>query len=203
MGKLLIVCGMVLGLSFGVAAQDFSGAVDATSSESAPASPSVLAPPDRSAWQLGIGYQYEHFTSLGQSFHTHGFNTSITRYLTNWFGLEGDISAGFAGNTGNPLHAKAKSLFVGGGPHIAIMNSSKIEPWAHVLVGLQHFRFSQTSNVAGLGSNSGLGFRAGGGVDIKFRPRVYWRIQGDYVDTHFRSKYEGGYAIGSGLVFNF
>lgn len=203
MGRLLIVCAMVLSLSLTVAAQDFSAALDTSNSASAPASPAALAPADRSAWQLGIGYQYEDFSALGQSFHTHGFNTDLTRYLTNWFGIEGDVAMGFEGHTGAPNQLSVKSLFVGGGPHVAIVNKSRLEPFVHALVGLQHFRFTQTSNVLGLGSNSGLGFMGGGGVDFKLRTRMYWRVQGDYVGTRFRSKPEGSYSIGSGLILNF
>jgi hypothetical protein len=182
-------------------AQDAPAALDTSSPASEPGAPASFSPPSREPWQLGIGYQYQHYQVLGQTFHNNGFNTDLTRYVTDWFGLEGTVAMGFGGDTGAPLHLNAKSLFVGGGPHIAIYNSSRLEPWGHVLVGLQHFRFTQTGS--GLGSNSALGFMAGGGVDFKIGARVYWRIQGDYVGTHFQGATQKNYSFGSGFVFNF
>jgi len=182
-------------------AQDAPAALDTSSPASEPGAPASFSPARREPWQLGIGYQYQHYQVLGQSFHNHGFNTDITRYVTDWLGLEGNVAMGFGGNTGAPLHLDAKSLFVGGGPHIAIYNSSRLEPWGHVLVGLQHFRFTQTGGI--LGSNNALGIMAGGGVDIKFGSRVSWRIQGDYIGTHFQSAMQTNYSFGSGFVLNF
>ena len=84
--------------------------------------------------------------------------TDLTRYLNDWFGVEGAVAIGF-GNTGTPQNLTAKSLFVGGGPHVAVYNKSRFEPWAHALVGLQHFRFTQATGL--LGSNSTFGFMGG------------------------------------------
>lgn len=201
MHKLLLLCGAVLCLSLTAMAQDAPAALDASSPASEPAVPAALNPSDREPWQLGIGYQYQHYNVLGQTFHNNGFNTELTRYLNDWFGVEGTIAMGFAGNTGAPLKLKAKSLFLGGGPHVALHNNSRFEPWVHVLVGWQHFRFTQTAKL--LGSNSALGFMGGGGVDYKLRERVYWRIQADYIGTHFQSTRQSNYSFGSGLVFNF
>ena len=199
MRRLLFLCGAVLYLSLTAVAQDAPAALDASSPASEPAAPAALSPSNREPWQLGIGYQYQHYQVLGQTFHDHGFNTDLTRYLNDWFGVEGAVAMGF-GDTETPVELTAKSLFVGGGPHVAIHNNSRFEPWAHVLVGLQHFRFTQTDLI---GSNSALGFMAGGGVDFKLGERVYWRIQADYIGTHFQSTTQTNYSLGSGLVFNF
>ena len=45
----------------------------------------------------------------------------------------------------------AKTFFIGGGPHISVYNTNHFEPWVHVLVGWERFRFTQTAT---LGSNS-------------------------------------------------
>jgi hypothetical protein len=183
-------------------AQDAPTAFDASSPASEPAAPVSFQPSDRAAWQLGIGYQYQHFKILGQTFHDHGYNTDLTLYLNDWFGVEGTAVMGF-GSIGAPLNITAKSFFVGGGPHIAVHNDSRIEPWVHVLVGWEHFRFSQTNNVIGLGSNSALGFMGGGGVDFKLFPRTYWRVQGDAIGSHFGNTRQVNYSVGTGIVFNF
>jgi hypothetical protein len=199
MRKFLILFGVFLCLSISAAAQDSTAALDTSSSASEAAAPATFHPLDREPWQYSLGYQYQHFSALGQSFSNNGFDVDITRYVTNLVGIEGTAVMGF-GNTGSPRNLDAKSFFLGGGPHLAVQNKSRLEPWAHVLVGWQHFRFTQTTTI---GSNSGLGIRAGGGVDFKLGPRAYWRVQGDYVGTHFSSAFQTNYAFGTGVVFNF
>jgi hypothetical protein len=44
---------------------------------------------------------------------------------------------------------------------------------------------------------------AGGGLDFKLNPRVYWRVQADYIGTRFQSAVQSNYSIGSGVVFYF
>ena len=105
------------------------------------------------------------------------------------------------GHTGGSPNFVAKSLFVGGGPHVAVHNGSKLEPWGHVLVGWERFRFTEYNS--GIGKNSALGFMAGGGVDYKVRTRFYFRVQADYIGTHFQSAMQKNYSGGAGLVFNF
>ncbi|MGH9678940.1 MAG: hypothetical protein ACRD4Y_03235, partial [Candidatus Acidiferrales bacterium] len=122
MRKLLILCGAILFLSMTAAAQETIAALETSgspASEPAPAAPASLTPPDREAWQLGVGFQYQHYTVLGQNFHTFGYNTDLTRYLNNWFGVEGTGSFGFGKDNG----LTTKSFFVGGGPHIALFST--------------------------------------------------------------------------------
>ena len=210
MRKLVLLCGMVLCLSLTAVAHDAPAALDASSPASEPAAPASLNPSDRQPWQFEIGYQYQHYNVFGFNAHTNGFNADITRYLNNWFGVEGAVAMGF-GNTGTPLNLAvscncAKSLFVGGGPHVAVKNGSRVEPWVHLLVGAQHFRFTQAGYIDGtvIGSNTAFGLMGGGGVDFKLGTRVYWRVQGDYIGTHFQgSTMQTNYSVGSGLVVNF
>jgi opacity protein-like surface antigen len=206
MGKIMILCGAFLCLSLSAAAQDSTAAFDASSTAGEPAAPASFSPSRRDAWQLGAGFQYQHFGVFGLSFHNLGYNAEVTRYLNDWLGIEAAAVMGF-GHTNTlptiPRSLVAKSFFVGAGPHIVVSNKSRIEPWAHVLVGLEHFRFTQTNNTLGLGSNSAFGFQAGGGVDFKLAGRVNWRIQGDYVGSRFSSAFQNNYSFGSGIVFNF
>jgi hypothetical protein len=199
MRKLLILCGALLCLSLNAAAQESAAAFDAGSPAGEPAAPASLMPPDREPWQLGIGFQYQHFSVLNQSFHTLGYNVGLTRYINNWFGIEAAGVFGF-GNTGTTPNLTAKTFFIGGGPHLAFTNGSRFEPWVHVISGWQHFRFTQTSTI---GSNSGVGFMGGGGVDYKLGGRAYWRIQGDFIGTHLGPSIEKNYSFGTGLILNF
>jgi hypothetical protein len=200
MRKLSILCAALFCLSLTASAQDSTAAFDASNSASEPAAPASLIPADREPWQLGVGFEYLHFKVLGQTFHNLGYQADITRYLSNWFGVEGTVVAGF-GHTGAAPSIDAKSFFIGGGPHISVFNSNHFEPWVHVLGGWEHFRFTQSAT---LGSNSHAAFMAGGGVDYKISSgRLYWRVQGDFLGSNFGPTFSKDYSIGTGLVLNF
>jgi len=201
MRKFVVLFAALFCLSVAAAAQDSTAAFDAssTASEAEPAAPASLIPADREPWQLGVGFQYLHFKVLGQSFHNLGYDASVTRYLSNWFGVEGTVSTGF-GHTGTSPSLDAKSFFIGGGPHVAVFNNSRVEPWFHLIGGWEHFRFTQTTT---LGSNSHLAFLGGGGVDIKLGGRAYWRVQGDYIGSRIGSTIDTNYSFGTGFVLNF
>jgi hypothetical protein len=200
MRKLLVLCAALFCLSLTAAAQDSTAAFDASSSASEPAAPSPFIPVDREAWQVGLGFQYLQFNVLGQKFHDFGFRGDVTRYFNNWFGLEGAAIAGF-GHTGATPSQTANSFFIGGGPHLSMHSYSRFDPWAHVLIGLQHFRFTQAGAV---GSNSFDAIIAGGGVDYKIGAvPIFWRVQGDFIGTSIGSSMTKNYSFGTGLVLNF
>lgn len=165
--------------------------------------------PDRGCFELGLGYQYQHFSVLGSKFDTNGVSADIGMHLVDLvtgdvgrltLGAEGTLIGGFGGHTGGSPSLDVKSLFLGGGPHIAVANSSRFEPWIHGLVGLEHLRFTQTAT---LGSNSAFGYMVGAGVDIRLKRAVYWRLQGDYLGTHFNSGLQPNYSAGTGILFYF
>jgi hypothetical protein len=196
MRKLFFLCGTILCLSMTVAAQDATATFDASNSASEPAAaPVSLGVVDRTPWQLEIGYQYQHLRPLGLAMHTNGFHTDVTRYLNDWIGVEGVAIMGFGSTSTSPISTPTKSLFVGGGLHSALYVGTRFEPWIHGLVGLEHIRTAV--------SNSGLGFMGGGGLDYKLNPRLFWRIQGDFVGTRFNTFMHDGYAVATGVVLNF
>ena len=200
MRKLSVLCAALFCLSLTASAQDSTAAFDASSPASEPAAPASLIPADREPWQLGVGFQYMQFNVLGVKFHNFGYKADVTRYLSNWFGVEGTAVAGF-GHTGTCPSIDAKSFFIGGGPHISLFNSNHFEPWVHVLAGWERFRFTQSG---ALGSNSHAAFLAGGGVDYKIgEGHVYWRIQGDFLGSNFGNGIAKNYTFGTGLVLNF
>jgi Outer membrane protein beta-barrel domain len=192
MRKTLLLCAAILCLSMTAAAQDVTASLDSTSPAAEPPAPFHVE--NRAPWQLGMGYQYQHFKPLGQTIHTNGFNVDITRFLNDWIGVEAAAIMGF-GSTNTTPSAKAKSLFIGGGLHAAINEHGRFEPWIHGLVGLEHFRTAP--------SNSGLGFMGGGGVDFKIGPSLYLRAQGDFIGTRINSLMQSGYSFGTGVVLNF
>ncbi len=200
MRKLFVLCAALVCLSLTASAQDSTAAFDASSSASEPAASPSLIPADRDPWQLGLEFQYSAFNVLGQKFHNFGYQANVTRYLNNWFGLEGTANAGF-GHTGSNVNIDAKTFFIGGGPHISLHESGRFEPWVHVIAGWERFRFTQTTS---LGSSSHAAFLAGAGVDYKIGGgRIYWRTQGDFIGTNVGPTFGANYSVGTGLILNF
>jgi len=203
MRKFVFLFAALFCLSMSAAAQDSTAESGATLEAASPASepaepaPASLSPADRESWQVGAGFQYLHFKVLGVSFSDYGYNAAFTRYFSNWFGVEGTVNAGFGHLPGS---LTAKSLFLGGGPHIVFNTARRFEPWVHVIGGWERFRFTQGAT---LGSNNGVAFLAGGGVDYKFGGRASWRFQADYIGSHFGNTINSNYGFGTGLVFNF
>ena len=201
MRKFSILCAALFCFSLTASAQDSTAAFDASSPASEPAAPASLIPADREPWQIGAGFQFLQFNVLGQKFHDFGYQADVARFFNNWFGVEGTAIAGF-GHSGSSPSITAKSFFIGGGPHISVHNYNHFEPWVHVLVGWERFRFTQ-SDV--LGDNSHAAFMAGGGVDYKIGGgRVYWRVQGDFMGTNVGAPgFSKNYSVGTGFILNF
>jgi len=199
MGKFSVFCGSVLCvivLLFGIPIH-------------AQTTPNIFEP-DRGPYQLAMGYQYQSYKEAGHKFHDNGYNTDFSVHAFDWItgaslrvavAAEGTVTMGFGGNTGGATNLQAKSLFFGGGPHVSIVSNSRIEPWIHVLPGWQHFRFAQGST--GPGTSSAFGFMGGGGIDVRLTPLLYWRVQGDYIGTHFQHDLQSNFSIGSGFAFYF
>jgi len=154
-------------------------------------------------WQISLGYQYNRDNLVGSPFNTDGANASVVRFFGRWIGAEVQVGAGFGhtGATTNPPNIKAQSVLLGAGPRLALRNKTRYEPWAHVVVGLEHFRFSQTAGV--LGSNNALAGAAGGGLDILLDDHLAFRIEGDVLGSRFFSTNQRHFQAVSGLVLNF
>lgn len=202
MRKFFILCGALVCFAYTCSAQDATAAFDASAAAAEPAAPAPASfvPVDREPWQLGVQGQYMQFNVLGTKFHDWGYQADITRYLNNWFGLEGNAIAGFGNAPGSPP-ISAKSFFIGAGPHMIIHSGHHLEPWAHVIVGWERFRFTQSSI---LGTNAHAAFIAGAGLDYRFgESRLAWRVQGDFIGTNNGTQVKADYSFGTGFVLNF
>jgi hypothetical protein len=164
--------------------------------------------PDQGCFDLGIGYQFQHFDMLGTAFHNNDYNVNVGMHLFDWVtgaggrmtaGIEGAATAVFGGHAGGNPAVPVKSVFLGAGPHIALESKSRFEPWIHGLAGWERLRL-QTATV---GASSALGYMVGGGVDIRLAPLIYWRIQADYLGTTFQSSLQSNYSFGSGIILHF
>ncbi len=198
MSKVLVLCGVLLCFSLSASAQESAVSLDTGNSATEASLPASLSPESREPWQIGLGFQYQHHDAF-QGFHVIGYNADLTRYVNEWFGVEGTVALGFGSTSGTPT-LDAKSLFFGGGPHISIYNSARFEPFVHVLAGWERLRFTETAK---LGVNSAVAFYGGGGVDYKFGGRASWRVQGDFIGSHFGNSINKNYSFGTGFIFNF
>jgi hypothetical protein len=202
MRQTLILVGAVLFLSVSASAQGPAGA----GADSHPRTRSGSHPRtayELTNWQVSLGYQFNRINLTGSPFDTNGLNSSFVRYFGRWIGAEAQLGLGF-GNTGAataPPNLTAKSLFAGGGPRLVLRGHGRIEPWAHAIIGIEHFRFSQTSGV--LGNNTALAAVGGGGIDFRFNPRASFRVEGDWLGSRFFSVNQRSFQVVTGLVFNF
>ena len=203
MRKLLALCGAVLCFSVAAAAQDRSDSSATYSTVSAavssPASPAP-APPrfnpyELYPWQVAVTYEFVRFNVAGDHVDLHGMNTSLVRFANDWFALEGDVGASFGGDS---FGHTSKFVWYGGGPRLAYRHHPKLEFWLHALAGGAHF-LPQTA----LGSQNAFAYMAGGGVDYKFAPRLYFRVQGDYLGTRFFNDTQHNMTAKAGFVLNF
>lgn len=146
-------------------------------------------------WQLAIGADWIRFRSSIFNASAVGFNTSVTYFTNEWFGIEGAVSTGFAPEIYDREHVKL--LVYGGGPKIA-WREKKWEPWAHAIFGGSH----EQPQTAGNSKNS-YAIEAGGGADYRFNPRLSGRLEGDWVRTGFFGQSQNNFQLMGGVVFHF
>jgi len=189
---------------FCVAALCLAGTVSAQNSASALplAFPSPSSASQRSSddplWLFGVGYDYQRCNLCGVDVNMNGVQTSVTRFLNDYFGVEGNLTATF-GSTTSDVCGCVHFLTYTGGARIQ-WRGHKVEPWVHALFGGAYSRHTQGIAPA---SFNGIAILAGGGADIKVNPHFAVRGQFDYVPTHLIGLWQNSYSIGGGIVFGF
>jgi hypothetical protein len=146
-------------------------------------------------WQAYIGYEYLRYYQVpAVTLNTNGFTYSMVYYIKNWVGADGEFDATHLNefNTGGWL------LLGMGGARFRWSAPRGLEVWAHVLGGYSHFT-PQTA----FGNEHAPAYEAGGGVDIRFRPRFAWRVEADMVGTHYFNTYQYSPKVTLGLVIKF
>lgn len=200
MRRFLMIFALSLCVSAGAAAQ-----IHPATSALASASP-TLAPPiasitsydpateDQPQFQAYVGYAWTRFTGIpNNAIMINGFTATFTGFV-HGIGIEGELGGGwgtFAGET-------AKESFLGIGPHVRLGESSRLQPWAHALVGRAHF-----FPVGISGGKAGFGWEAGGGVDYRFTHLLSFRVGADALGSIIDSHSTIGPKVHAGVVFNF
>jgi len=152
---------------------------------------------DYTRWDLAIGFEYAHFKSNLYSANLFGLHSALGYNLNDWFGVEGSLVAAFGGDVFSG--AKTRYVLFTGGPRITWRPLRKRwEPWAHALVGGLHME-PQTAN----NGKNGFAFQVGGGADLRFNPRLSFRVEGDYVRSMLYGGSQNNIQAGAGAVFHF
>jgi Outer membrane protein beta-barrel domain len=146
-------------------------------------------------WQLGIGADWIRFRSSIFNASAVGIKTSVTYFTNDWFGIEGNLSTGFAPEIFKKEHVKV--LVYGAGPKIA-WRERKWEPWLHAIVGGAHEQPQTASN-----SKNAFAVEAGGGADYRFNPRFSGRLEANWVHTSFFNQSQNNFELMGGVVFHF
>ena len=146
-------------------------------------------------WQLALGVSFERFRSSIYSASAVGTTSSISYYLNDWFGVEGNVNTFFAPAIWNGEHIKLVNY--GGGPRIT-WRRPRWEPWLHALFGGTH-ALPQTAGH----SQNGVSMQLGGGADYRFLPRLSLRLELDYVRTRLFGDWQNNGQAALGIVFHF
>jgi hypothetical protein len=146
-------------------------------------------------FQLAVGAAWNRFRSSIFNASAVGINTSLGYFTNDWFAFEGNVTASFAPEIFNNEHVKL--VLYGAGPKIA-WRQRRWEPWLHGLVGGIH----EQPQTAGNGKNA-FAVQLGGGADYRWRPRLGFRLEADYVRASLFSQHQDNFQLIGGVVFHF
>jgi hypothetical protein len=146
-------------------------------------------------WQLGIGVDWMRFRSSIFNASAVGLDSSVTYFLNDWFGVEGNVATAFAPEIFDREHVKL--LVYGAGPKIAL-REKRWEPWVHGIFGGAHEQPQTGDN-----TKNAFAVEVGGGADYRFNPRFSGRLEADWVGSGFFSQWQNNFKLMGGVVFHF
>jgi hypothetical protein len=147
-------------------------------------------------WELALGVDWIRFRSSIFDASAVGIKTSVAYFTTDWFAIEGNVSATFAPQIFDKEHVKL--VVYGAGPKVAWRQSNRWQPWLHAIFGGAH-EMPQTA----AGSKNAYEIQLGGGADYGFNARFSGRLQANYIRTGFFSQAQNNFELGAGLVVHF
>jgi hypothetical protein len=152
-----------------------------------------------------FGYSFERTGSIGgANVNLNGWNASAEGKVLPWVGLVADFDSHYgstpvacvvvpSGCSGLANISEHNFLF---GPRVSF-SAGKIRPFAEALFGAGHIKTDF------VGSNTSFATALGGGIDVKIIRPLAWRLQGDYVQTHFFGSTQNNVRLSTGIVFKF
>jgi hypothetical protein len=140
------------------------------------------------------GVSYGHLSDVINKQSYRGFEGSFEALLFTRFPRFGVVIDG-SGYYRSGTVGVTQYLFLGG-PRVAF-NYGKFRPFVHAMAGIRHV------NSDGFVYNP-IAIDVGGGVDYKLPFKNFsWRLQGDYVHSHYASAYQEDYRASTGIVWRF
>jgi outer membrane immunogenic protein len=145
--------------------------------------------------EVSASYSYLRL-GLSNGVNQNGGSVSIAGNLNHWLGIAGDFGAYHAAPSGVTVNTYTYMV----GPRFSYRKSSRVTPFAQVLLGGAH-------NTVGYGgisiSANSFAFSAGGGVDLGLSKHIALRPQLDYIGLHSQGNTLNGVRGSFGIVFRF
>jgi opacity protein-like surface antigen len=165
------------------------------------------------AGNVYFGYTYYNTDLSLNRGNLNGFQATLEGKVVPVLGIVADITGHygslsfptFCSLCSGPMYASANvhQYEVMFGPRVSFP-AGKFRPFAEFEIGAGHVNTnSSNSNIVGFGSTTSYATALGGGVDYKIFGPVVWRLEGDYVRTHFFSAGENNYRFSTGIAVRF
>jgi opacity protein-like surface antigen len=148
----------------------------------------------RDTWELGLGYALVGFRSAPFNATMSGLNATVDYYLRDHFAVEGSITSAFGSQSFSS--ASAKYLFYGAGVKLST-GEGNLRPFVHALVGGVHM-YPQTAQ-----SNNGFAVQLGAGAERRLRPRIWLRLEGDYVRSQLYGSGQNNFQAVAAVNYRF
>ena len=156
-----------------------------------------------------LGYTYYNADLGLNGGNFNGFQATLEGKLAPVLGIVADITGHYGslnfvngsatcviGGVCPPVSANAHQYEVMFGPRVSFP-VGKFRPFGEFEVGVGHV----TTN--GFGSGTSYATALGEGLDYKIFGPVAWRLEGDYVRTHFFSVGQNNYRFSTGIAVRF
>jgi len=170
----------------------------------------TAAAQERNSTEVFLGYSYMRAnpsTSGADSFNLNGGDASISYYVKHWLGLTADFGGYHVGQIGSTSVDSNLSTYLFG-PRVRLPGTSRIRPFAQLLVGEAHATGSTA--FAGANTHNAFAMAVGGGVDVPWTRHIGFRLfQVDYLPTWFpetvggRRLVQQNLRVSTGLRFRF
>lgn len=154
-----------------------------------------------------FGYSYYNSTNLFSPLFnratTNGWEASVEGKILPFVGVVADFDGHFGSQSvstcgqgcGEFRSAVSQYNYLLG-PRVSV-SLANIRPFAEVLIGGGHV------NVHLLSSDNSFVTAVGGGLDYKIMRLLAWRVQADYVYTHFFNTKQNNVRVSTGIVLRF
>jgi outer membrane immunogenic protein len=159
--------------------------------------------------ELALTYTYLHANVPPNAcgcFSMNGGSASFAYPLAHSFSIVAEAGAEANSNvTSSGLDLTLSDYLAG--PRYSLRKSSRITPFAQLLLGAAHTSGALSPGQFGLGSSTAFAMATGGGLDLNLTRHLAWRVfQTDYLLTLFPNRandHQNNFRFSTGVVFHF